>query len=167
MNKKIFLTIMLTGILSLVGTSGVFAKANNGQEHRSAVQNVVRELDKVAEKDTSIQTDLRTVSEEENSQSVVVQEKMERIQTRNRIKTFFLGSDYKNLGILRSELVTTQNHLEKLNKALERTTSTTIKTELEAQIKELELILAKANNFVSANESKFSLFGWLIKMIGR
>ncbi len=92
---------------------------------------------------------------------------MDRVENRSGFKVFFIGTDYKNLGELRSEMVTTQNHLDRLNKAMERASSTTVKEDLEAQIKELEIIKNKADGFIKANENKFSLFGWLVRLFSK
>ena len=172
MNKKILYIVSLACALSLIGATSAFAKSENGskqtgEQHRSAVANIVQELVKVANRDSQIGEEVKVVAQEEKDQSEIVKEKMDKVENGGGLKTFFIGSDYKNLGALRSELVTTQNHLNRLNKALERTTSTTIKADLETQIKDLEAIKTKADSFVKTNESKFSLFGWFVKLFNK
>jgi hypothetical protein len=108
---------------------------------------------------------VKAVAKEEKDSVEGVSAKMEQVEKRNGFKTFLIGSDYKNLGALRSELVTTQNHIDRLTKSLERATSTENKVDLEKQIAELEGIRTKAEAFVKDQEGKFSLFGWLVKML--
>ncbi len=92
---------------------------------------------------------------------------MEKIQTRSRIKTFLIGSDYKNLGVLRSEMVQTRNSLQQLNREVEKIQNEGDKTELQNQIQALEQEQVKIENFVKDNESKFSLFGWFVKLFNK
>jgi len=142
------------------GVSGT----STSEQHRSAVADVAQKLKEVAEKDGSISEEVKQVAQEENDTSEKIKEKMEEVENRSSFRTFLFGSDYRNLGALRSELVTTANHIDRLTKSLDRMTSSTLKTELETQITELEAIETKAENFVKANESKFSLFGWLVRL---
>ncbi len=166
MNKKI-LSVFTIVVISLAAMS-VSAKSEkgsmNGERHRNEVMKITQELERVADSDNKIRNEVRSVAQEEKDASEVVKEKMNRVENRGKLKSFLIGSDYKNLGQLRSELVTTQNHLDRLNKALDKTASTTIKTDLENQIKELEATKDKAESFIQDNESKFSLFGWLVRL---
>jgi cytoskeletal protein RodZ len=138
-----------------------------GEQHRSEVAKVVQSLVKVANKDSNIGEEVRAVAQQEKDSGDKVKEKMNTVEKRNGFKTFLIGSDYKNLGDLRSELVTTQNNLDRLNAALEKTTSSTTKAELQTQIDKLSTILTNAKNFIKSEEGKFSLFGWLLKMFNK
>ena len=169
MSKKIIYIATIACLFGVSFSVSVFAQEmmSRGEQHRSDVGEVVEELMKVAKSDDRIGNEVKTVAQEEQNASTTVKDKMEKIENRSAWKTFLIGSDYKNLGALRSTLVTTQNHLDRLNKALDKTTSTTVKNELEAQIKQLETVKVKAENFIKDNESKFSLFGWLVKLFSK
>ena len=168
MNKRTLLIVSIACAISLIGGSSVLAKSNQnrntGEQHRDRTAKVVQELIKVSDKDKQIRQEIKNVAEEEKTESEMVKQKMDKVEKRNKLKSFLIGSDYKNLGELKSELMTTQNRLNRLHKSLEKTTSTTIKADLETQISELEAIKTKAESFVKDNESKFSLSGWLVKM---
>ena len=168
MNKKIMYALSLLAMFSLA----LLAHAENatsslGEQHRSRVSNFVQELEKVADRDRKIGEEVKAVAQEEKEISEKVKEKMENIEKRGALRTFLIGSDYKNLGALRSDLVTSRNHIERLNKALERTDSSSIKTVLETQIKDLTDIQTKAEDFAKSMEGKFSLFGWLSRMLSK
>lgn len=168
MNKKVMYAFSLLAMFSLA----LVAHAENatsslGEQHRSHVSNFVQQLERVAGKDRTVGAEVKAVAQEEREISEKVKEKMEGIEKRGALRTFLIGSDYKNLGALRSDLVTTQNHIERLNKALERTDSSSTKAELETQIKDLTDIQTKAENFVKSMEGKFSLFGWLARMFSK
>ncbi len=139
-------------------------KQINAEEHRSAVANFVQNLLNVADKEGGIGEQVRTIAQQQNQSAEVTVQAMERVQTRSRVKTFLVGSDYKNLGALRSEMAQTTNRLEKLNALLEGAESEADKTELQAQIQMLTQEQVKIEAFVKAEDSKFSLFGWLVKL---
>ncbi|MCX6735787.1 MAG: hypothetical protein NTZ13_01765 [Candidatus Parcubacteria bacterium] len=168
MNKNFYITVVILLAFVFVGNANVFAEAKSGEkmseQHRNNVSKVVQELEKVAGKDAGIGEEVKAVAQEEKDTVTSVAEKMEKAENRGGFKTFLVGSDYKNLGALRSDLVTTQNHIDRLTKAIERATSTEAKTALQTQINELKGIQTKAETFVKAQEGKFSLFGWLIKL---
>ncbi len=104
------------------------------------------------------------IANEQNDAKDAVAAAIDSVQSRSGLKTFFIGTDYKNLGQLRSEMVKTDNQIERLNKLLEQTTSTVSKTTLQSQILVLTQEQKKINDFVATNESKFSLFGWFVKL---
>jgi hypothetical protein len=88
---------------------------------------------------------------------------MERVQARNQIQTFLFGSDYRNLGVMRSEMVQTRNRLDQLNKLLGNIQNEEDKTKLQNQVQLLEQEQIRVENFIEEQEKQFSLFGWLVK----
>ncbi len=144
---------------------GALAKANTtGQEHWSSVAKVVQELRKVAGQDSNIGQEVRKVAQEQEDSAKQVEEAMDKVVEVGKFRTLFLGTDYKNLGVLRSELVKTQNMIDRLTKAMERTMDANIKTDLQKQIDALKTTLAKAETFAKDHESQFSFLGWFIKL---
>jgi len=168
MNKKIMFVLVI-GVLAVLGSTSVLAKTNEtgkrfSEQHKEQIGKIVQELLRAADGDKQIGDEVRVIAQEEKDKIDSIKAKMDRIEERNRFKVFLIGSDYKNLGDLRSDLVTSQNHLDRLNRALERTTSSTLKVDLEIQIKELQTVKDRAEAFAKINEEKFSLLGWLVKM---
>ncbi|MDD5696429.1 MAG: hypothetical protein PHO90_00450 [Candidatus Pacebacteria bacterium] len=136
----------------------------NAEEHRSTVANFVQNLLEVADREGGIGEQVRTIAQQQNQSAEVTVQAMEKVQTRSRVKTFLIGSDYKNLGALRSEMVQTTNRLQQLNNLMENVQNQGDKTELQAQIQTLQQEQAKIEAFVKAEEGKFSLFGWFVKL---
>ena len=151
----------------------VFAKAQNekqvnGAEHRSTVATFVRSLLNIADKEQGgIGEQVRVVAQEQNETKDKVADGIDKIQNRSKIKTFLIGTDYKNVGQLRSEMVKTGNQIDWLKKLLDKTTSEESKTALQGQIQTLEQGQQKIDDFLKANESKFSLFGWFVKLFNK
>ncbi len=134
------------------------------EEHRSVVSNFIHGLLDVADREGGIGEQVRVIAREQNQSASTTTKAIERVQTRSKIKTFFFGSDYKNLGTLRSEIVQTKNRLDQLDRLIENAQTAVDKTELQNQAKVLEQEQQKIDAFLKANENKFSLFGWFTKL---
>jgi hypothetical protein len=138
------------------------------EEHRSAVSSFVQELENVADRQGGgIGEQVRVIAQEQNQTREKIADQIESIQDRNRIKTFLFGSNYKNLGALRSEMVQTRNRLEKLFGLMEQTANEADKAELQNQIQIMEEERLRIENFVEENEGRFSLFGWLVRLFNK
>ena len=150
----------------------VFAANDKGKEasaeHRSKVSTIVQQLTNLAGKDNNIGEEVSQVAKEEATTTDEQADLMKKVEGRSGLKTFLLGSDYKNLGALRSTLVTTTNHIKRLEKALGRATSTPeIQAKLNTQITALKETQTNVESFIKTNESKFSLLGWLVKFFNQ
>ncbi|MBM3257684.1 MAG: hypothetical protein FJZ05_00485 [Candidatus Nealsonbacteria bacterium] len=139
----------------------------NAEQHKSAVADFVQGLLQIADRQGGIGEQVRTIAQQQNQSASTTVQAMEQIQTRSRIKTFLMGTDYKNLGVLRSEFVQTRNRLEQLNKLMENVQNTAEETELQNQIQALEQEQTKIEDFIESQEGQFSLFGWLLKLFNR
>ena len=138
------------------------------QEHQSAVANFVQALVKVADREKGgIGEQVRVVAQQQNQAVASTTAAMEKIQTRSKVKTFFIGTDYKNVGQLRSEMAQTQSRIEQLTRLTEQAKNAADKTTLQTQIQTMEQEQSKIETFLKANESKFSLFGWLVKLFNK
>ena len=96
----------------------------NAEQHRSAVANFVQSILQVADREGGIGERVKLIAREQSESATTTIQVMEKVQTRGKIKTFLFGSDYKNLGTLRSEMVKTRNRLEQLNRLMENVQNT-------------------------------------------
>lgn len=168
-NKTIAILFSFVVLLTFLATiQFALAQSEKGmemsQKHKSKVANVVQELKELADKDQNIGEEVRVVAQEQEESNERATEAMEKVETRGGFKTFLIGTDYKNIGALRSEVVTTKNHINRLTKARDRATSEEVKAVLDAQIAELEEVNTNAETFIQENEDKFSLFGWFARI---
>ena len=141
----------------------------NANAHRSVVANFVKNLLEVAKNEENgeangIGTQVRNVAMQQNQGETTTITAMEQVQSRSKIKTFLFGSDYKNLGALRSEMVQTRNRIRQLTELMNKAEGEETKQQLQEQIQLFEQEQAKINQFIAENESKISLFGWLAKL---
>ena len=135
------------------------------QQHRSTVANFVQSLVHAADREKGgIGEQVRVIAQAQNQSATTTVQAMEEVQTRSKIETFIFGPDYKNLGALRSEMVQTNNRLEQLTRLMKSVKNEGDKTELRNQILALEQEQTKIEEFIVAQEGKFSLFGWLVKL---
>jgi hypothetical protein len=139
----------------------------NAVQYRSVVAGAVENLLQVADRQGGIGQQVRAIAQQQNQSAETAVQAMEKVQTRSKVKTFFVGTDYKNLGTLRSEMVQTQNRLNQLNSLMTNVQNEGDKTELQTQIQTLEQEQTKIESFVKAQEGKFSLFGWVARMFNR
>lgn len=147
------------------------SKGEKGQQaaatHRSVVATFVQNLLTVADREGGIGEQVRVIAQQQNDSKTRVSEKLNAVGGRSKIKTFLIGSDYKNLGALRSEMVKTRNRVDQLKGLVDKTTIEEDKTILQNQITALEQEQTKINDFITQNENKFSLFGWVAKLFNK
>lgn len=137
---------------------------DNAELHRSAVANFVQSLLAIADREGGIGQEVRVIANQQNDIKDRAADLIYAVENRNKVKTFFIGASYKNLGELRSQMVQTRNQIEQLKRLMERVENQGDKTELQNQIQILEQEEVKTNEFIAQNESKFSLFGWAVKL---
>lgn len=144
-------------------TAGVHGSLT-AQSHRSAVATFVQKLLSVADRDGGIGAQVRVIAQSQNDSASTTAAAIAKVQNRGSFHVFLTGSDYKNLGVIRSELATTSANIARLKTLLSQTTDVAVRAELSAEMQALEKEQAKVNAYIKANESRFSLFGWFNRM---
>jgi len=148
----------------------------NAIAHRSVVANFVQNLLKTASgTEGGIGQQVRVIAQQQNDSDTTTTAAITKINNRGKIKIFLIGSDYRNLGALRSEMVHTRNRISQLTRLIQNATgtsatgtaTTTATTTIQAQIQALEQEQTRIENFIKAQEGKFSLFGWLLKLFSK
>ncbi len=148
------------------------AKQENGrseaEEHRSVVALFVQNLLQVADRNTNgIGEQVRAIAKDQEASDEAVTTEIEAVENRSSIKTFLIGTDYKNIGMIRSEMVKTDSRIDQLNRLLETMTTSTGSVTTSLEIQNLTNEQTKLENFLKQNESKFSLFGWFVKLFNK
>lgn len=141
---------------------------SRAESHRSNVSVYVNNLLELASKaEGNIGEEMRLVAQEQNSSKEKISEAIEKIEKRGSLRTFLIGTDYKNLGKIRSELAKNEARLNKLNRTAEKMTSSTLSATTSEQIANLTKEQEELKNFIKQNESKLSLFGWFVKLFSK
>lgn len=146
------------------GDSDDDSDRGRGDDHRSEVARFVRVLLDAADRDGGLGEEVRIIAREQASSSEKVVNALEEVEDRGKIRVFFFGPDYKNLGAIRSEMVQTKNRIEQLGRKIEKASSTDA-TMIRAEILQMEQERAELEKYVTEREDRFSLFGWFAKMI--
>lgn len=136
----------------------------NAESHRSIVANFVQSLLAVADREGGIGQEVRTIAEQQNGTKDRAADIIYAVENRNKLKTFLIGTSYKNLGELRSQMVQTRNQIDQLKRLADKAENEADKTELQTQIQTLEQEQANIETFITQNENKFSLLGWAVKL---
>jgi len=136
----------------------------NSETHRSVVATFVQGLLAVADRDGGIGKQVRVIAQQQNDSKEESSNAIETIEKRSKFKTFLLGADYKNIGVLRSEMVKTRNQIDQLKRLAENANSKKNTKDIQSQIEILVQEQDKINIFISQHVSEFSLFGWATKL---
>ncbi|OGI27945.1 MAG: hypothetical protein A2359_00205 [Candidatus Moranbacteria bacterium RIFOXYB1_FULL_43_19] len=143
----------------------------NAQIHKEKTQAVIRNLEQVATEEesagnTEISTEVEQVAAGEEQVQEPTTEAIEQVEKRGKLKTLLFGTDYKNLGQLRSNLVHNRNQIRKLTRTMAQIQATggdvtALQTQLTTLMQERERI----KEVITANETSFSLLGWVMKFL--
>ncbi len=136
----------------------------SGAEHRSIVATFVHSLLNVADREGGIGAQVRAIAMAQNDAATTTVSAMTQVDARGSLRTFFFGSDYKNLGKIRAGIASTTQTLEQLKALLSSTTNVSDRAELSAQINALQAEQVRVQAYIKAHEDVFSLFGWFNKM---
>ena len=143
------------------------AGANNGsrsETRKSQVANAVHEMLRVADRSGGIGQQIKLVAQNQENNHEQMENQLDVVKNRGKLKKFFFGPDYKNLNSVEEKLA---NHDTKLNElkslALELTNEDDIAL-LEDQINIMEQVRTELTEEVLTEKKGFSLFGWLNKM---
>jgi len=148
------------------GVATSSATRGEGEAHRSAVADIVRKLLLDADRDGGIGAEVRAIASLQASSSENSAKAMDTLGNEGGFKKFLLGPDFKSLGDLRSTMMTTQNSIERLTRARDRATSASVRADLDVQITALKGVASSTDAFVKSHQGGFSLFGWLVRLIG-
>jgi len=142
----------------------------NAQIHKEKNEKVVKELEKVATQEksagnTEISNQIEQVVQEQEQIQEQAMEAISEVEDRGKVKTFLLGTDYKNLGQLRSNLVQNRNQIRKLTQTMSQVQNEGEQTLLQAQLETLMQERERIKTVITTNESGFSLFGWVSRFL--
>ena len=135
-----------------------------GDQHKSAVAKFVESLEKIADKDKKVGEQFREIAKAQQEMDESIANAIDKVKKRGKFVTFLVGTDYKNIGKIRSESVKTDQRIVKLETLVNQAATSEIKDTLNKEIQAIKDEQLKLDNFIKMNEQTFSLFGWLAKM---
>lgn len=143
-------------------------RAATSDAHRSAVSLFVQRLLQVADREPEgLGRQVRIIAREQNDSGTTTTAALTEVEQRGNAQTFFFGSDYASLGIIRRELAKTDKQIERLQALVAETTDVQTKAEITAQIQRLQEDQVRLTHFINQFENRFSLFGWFVKWFSK
>lgn len=142
----------------------------NAQLHKEKSEEVTKTLKEEAKKqkdagNTEVGDQIQQVVTEQEQTQEETADAIAEVESRGKVKTFLVGTDYKNLGQLRSSLVHNRNEIRKLTKSLAQVVTPEEKALIEAQLLTLTQERERIKTVITTNESSFSLFGWVSRFL--
>lgn len=150
--------------LAVITADTVALAAQNSVYAPAQVATATNALFQIGKKGGAVGPEVRLIAKQMASSTASTSDAMKRVEDRNLVKTLLLGGDYKSLGELRSQLVTTQNSINRLIKARDKAKDPTVKAALDVQISGLQGAASSTMDFIQSHESTLSLFGWMTKL---
>jgi len=102
-------------------------------------------------------------TEEEEVEDVV--DIIEEVEAQNKFKVLLIGTDYNNLGKLRSNLVHNRNQIRKLTKTTAKVQSAENSITIQEQLLVLVQERERIKDVIEESESQFSILGWIRKYL--
>ena len=149
-------------------------KGNKSSEnttlHKQKVQEVVNNLTEISDEEEQMgnqetSEDIDEVATEEEEKMDEVGDAIGAVETRPKWKTLLLGSDYKNLGQLRSYLAHNTNSIRKLSQAQGEVLANGNEAEVQAQLGQLLQERERIRGVIMAHESEFGVLGWVFRFL--
>jgi len=138
----------------------------NSKVFRQNISKFVNNLEQVATSEQEVgnietSQEVQDVADTEEQNAEDIADSISAVESRPKWKTLLIGSDYKNLGQLRSSLSHIQNDIRKLSSNSGNITDSANQTQLQTQ---LTLLTAERNRIISVivdNKEQFSILGWV------
>lgn len=165
--------------LKNMGKDSQIKEKNEITNGDGTIEGAVEESQEIAEEAEEIASEIQA-SEEETAGAI------EAVESQNKFKKLLIGTDYKNLGQLRSSLVQNMNQIRKLTTLAEKVqtqiqtqTQTQQQTQTQTQNKnaltgaeiqnQLTILMQereRIKSVIQTNEGGFSILGWVSKFLG-
>jgi len=142
----------------------------NAKIHEEKTGKVVEALEQVATQEesagnTQISNQIEAVVAVQQQTQTETVAAIEEVEKRGKVKTFLVGTDYKNLGQLRSDLVHNRNQIRQLTQTMAQVQNSGDATLLQEQLATLMQERERIKTVITTNESSFSLFGWVSRFL--
>lgn len=138
------------------------------KQHKKNITEVVNKLEEVADTEGAVGnteasqeiTEVANTAEETAADTV---EAIDAVESKPKWQVLLFGSDYKNLGQLRSSLAHNTNDIRKLSRAADVVEESSSSAQVQGTLATLELERQRIYDVIKANESQFSILGWVAR----
>jgi hypothetical protein len=142
----------------------------NAALHRQNITKVVGNLKKVAqdeemEGNTEVSNQIEEVAQDEEVEADEVTNAIDEVENRPKWKTLLFGTDYKNLGQLRSHLAHNTNSIRKLVGIQTQVSNQENEANVDDQLSTLLEERNRIVGIITDHENDFGLLGWVSRLL--
>jgi len=134
------------------------------KEYKNEVAQFVHNLKTIGEIEGGIGQQVRVVAQAQNDSQSKVENSIKDIDDRSDLVKFLIGPKYGSITEVKTAIVENQTRIKVLTDLVNQLTDPAVKLVLQDQITILNQQNANLQKFVTKNESKISVFGWLIRL---
>jgi len=116
----------------------------------------------------AVKEEVRAVLEAHRITASTTEELVSIVESQGGARAFLFGSDKESLDALQRQLRETESSIERVSGVLDGASnvSASVSTELETQMSVLKEEQEELQAFIEDQQSRFSLFGWLTRLLG-
>ncbi len=141
-------------------------RGQNAQEIKAKNKKISSEIKAVAKKESpQVAKKLESIAQQQEQTVEEAADSIEEIEKRGGFKRFLAGSDYKNLGQLRSSLVHNRNQIRQLTQTMQQISDPENQAVIAEQIESLMQERERMRVVIEENEEGFSLLGWAFRFM--
>ncbi|MHB1330831.1 MAG: cation-translocating P-type ATPase [Minisyncoccota bacterium] len=160
MNTLMKKNIASVALIILLTASALPTMAHGRSESAtSTAENLMH----VANRNGGLGEEIRKIAREHASSTDVLKMAKKNVEETRGVMSFLFGTDYKNIGVIRSEVAKIDARIEALRREGEKLIEWD-ENLLEDEIHLMEEEKAELLGFVEEHEDAFSLFGWFVRM---
>ena len=137
------------------------------QQRRSQVSNAVQEILQVAERNSGIGQQVKTIAQTQTQNQEKLETSLQKVQSRSDFAKFFVGPNYGEINNTKKSLEQNREQIKQLNQVKNQLANQGDKQTLTQQIQTLEQANLEIENSLGTAQKGFSLFGWMFKLFSK
>jgi hypothetical protein len=137
------------------------------EQRRSRVANAIQEMLRVADKNEPFGQQVRIIAQEQKQEHEEMENGLENIDNRGGFLKFLIGNDFKEIKNVQNILVQNRQRVQQLNEIKTQFTNQGDQQKLTEQVSVLEKTNQAVQEQLNQVENRFSLLGWLFKLLSK
>jgi len=134
------------------------------EQRRSEVANAVQEILQVAENNSEIGQQIKTIAQTQAQNQEKLESSLQKVQNRSGLAKFFVGPDYKEINNANKLLEQNREQIKQLNQIKNQLVDQNDQEKLTEQVQLIEQTNQEIENVLDVSQKGFSLFGWLFRL---
>lgn len=137
------------------------------EQKRSIVANAVQEIIKVADRNSGVGEQIKTIAQTQNQSQERLETSTQKIQTRSGFAKFFIGPDYGEIKKSRKLLEQNKEQVRQLNQLMPQIVNQDDQKQITEQIQRLEQINQQTETSLNEAQKGFSILGWIFRLFAK